>query len=519
MDNFGLVTICSQVYNTKPYLAQCINSVLSQTYSNFEYILLDNGCSDGSSEVLEDFANKDSRIRLIRYEENQQVVWHRIIKKFASGDYLTFIDSDDWWDSDFLEHLLVFLNHHDLDLAITGTMAFFEASQTHGVMRRLERPVSLTPTQLARQYPVYWVFPSTVWGSILKMEVYRSTDLSPLFYGVYTYGLDTVIMIHCIKNCANVGIDDSALYHYRIRPKSITYQYDPHRFDSDVFVYRQIKDFLVLHDTFDGPKQEWLKQVYLASMLATVKLIKDADMPDEEKVKESARIATHPLTTIALTRDCNERSEWCDLMWDIMFCALSSRTLSDGKSLSMTLRVLSPHCYSAVQIENLGLFVREASLWEMLREDDRDGLTARLLDMIAQKRYTKQYDLGRALCSLVPDSSPLRGISDTHFFQKYAPICMYILEQDYSNALDQMTGLLLGKKKLYDSERFLDVYLSLAALENYAPAFMFGKVQLAWLYLRHNRREECHAAVAELIEMGLETEELAALRQELERHP
>lgn len=77
--------------------------------------------------------------------------------------------------------------------------------------------------------------------------------------------------------------------------------------------------------------------------------------------------------------------------------------------------------------------------------------------------------------------------------------------------------MLLGNKNLYEGERFLNVYLSLAALENKVPAFLFGKLQLAKLLLCAGRREESRAVAEELAEMGLENEEFAALCRELEQ--
>lgn len=77
--------------------------------------------------------------------------------------------------------------------------------------------------------------------------------------------------------------------------------------------------------------------------------------------------------------------------------------------------------------------------------------------------------------------------------------------------------MLLENEKLYEGERFLNVYLSLAALENKVPAFLFGKLQLAKLLLRAGRREESRAIAEELAEMGLENEEFSALCRELEQ--
>lgn len=146
-------------------------------------------------------------------------------------------------------------------------------------------------------------------------------------------------------------------------------------------------------------------------------------------------------------------------------------------------------------------------------------MICRLMELIAQKRYTKQYDLGLMLGGLIPAKTPLEGMTDTRFFREYADICMLVFSENYSTALDQMTGLLLENKKLYAEEAVLELYLSLSALEDQVPAFLFGKMRLAWLYLKQGKREECQAVADELAEMGLDSEELSELRQALEEKP
>jgi hypothetical protein len=138
------------------------------------------------------------------------------------------------------------------------------------------------------------------------------------------------------------------------------------------------------------------------------------------------------------------------------------------------------------------------------------------LDFVAENKYTKLYDLGTALSGLAGDGSPLAEIHDVGFMRKYQDIYWEIWIGHLEKALDMMTGLLLEKKVKNKQEIFLQLYLSVSALQNEAPAFIFGKLRLAELYLRQDCRKECQAVVDELTEMGLDSEELSELRQTLE---
>lgn len=508
------VTICTRVYNTEKYLPQCLDSVINQTYRNFQHLIFDNGCTDGCTKILQEYAQKYDWVKLIRYEKNQRSI---DCIKWVDTPYLTTLDSDDWWEPDYLERLVGFLEKNDLDLAITGAVQHFEGSGTSEILRKLERPTLFTQRQFAQYYGYFGTYSSTTWASLQKTAIYKKLD----FTGTtgLAYGGDTMQMLRYLRQCARIGIDNSALYHYRVHSKSVTYQYSPRRFDANIALYEQTKKFLEANQTLDAEQWEWLKWLHVASMSGTLSLIREAHITPEQKLDECLRILRHPLTDFALTHPCEEREIWFTLMWNILFMGLSDRSLSSREKLAEALCILSPDCGKAFRPDDIGLLSRDPALWEAVKTNDQKLLTGLLLKLIAGKRFSKQYDLGAVLHRLVPKGSPLQSIEDTRFFRTYAQDCADILKENNIAALDHMTRLLLEGKVLYAQEQFLDVYLSLAALENQVPAFLFGKLQLATLCLNEGRKEACRTIIKELTEMGLENEEFSALCRELEEQP
>ena len=104
--NKGCVSVVIPVYNVEKYLKECIDSVIRQTYTNWELILIDDGSCDKSGEICDEFSNRDSRIHVL-HQINQGVSFARNKGiEAAKGEYLIFIDSDDWIDDQMFEEMI-----------------------------------------------------------------------------------------------------------------------------------------------------------------------------------------------------------------------------------------------------------------------------------------------------------------------------------------------------------------------------------------------------------------------------
>src|SRR5690554_2682260 len=117
------VSIIIPVYNKAPYLDSCISSVINQTYKNLEIIIIDDGSTDNSLEICENYRKKDERIQLIS-QENQgvSVARNKGIQK-ASGEWIYFLDADDYLELDAFEILVKKSHYLDVDLIHFGIRA------------------------------------------------------------------------------------------------------------------------------------------------------------------------------------------------------------------------------------------------------------------------------------------------------------------------------------------------------------------------------------------------------------
>lgn len=127
-----IVPLCSviiPVYNVEQYLHTCVDSVLAQNFENFEIILVDDGSPDNCPQICDEYAAKDNRIKVIHKKNGGVSSARNMAIDNANGEYITFLDSDDFWQDGYLSIMLDFCLQHDADIAqcsfIRGTETTF----------------------------------------------------------------------------------------------------------------------------------------------------------------------------------------------------------------------------------------------------------------------------------------------------------------------------------------------------------------------------------------------------------
>ena len=120
------VSLIIPVYNTTDYLRRCLESAVSQTYANMEIICVDDGSTDGSEKIVDEFAAGDKRVIAIHQENRGESNARNSGLRIASGDYIGFMDCDDWIEPDMYESLVAALEAENADMAIAGFYQEFE---------------------------------------------------------------------------------------------------------------------------------------------------------------------------------------------------------------------------------------------------------------------------------------------------------------------------------------------------------------------------------------------------------
>ena len=122
----SLISVIVPIYNVEKYLDRCVESIINQTYKNLEIILVDDGSPDNCTQMCDDYAKKDSRIRVVHKENGGLSDARNAGMEVATGEYVSFIDSDDYISLDFYETLFQTMIDNDSDIVECSVVKFYE---------------------------------------------------------------------------------------------------------------------------------------------------------------------------------------------------------------------------------------------------------------------------------------------------------------------------------------------------------------------------------------------------------
>lgn len=207
------ISVIIPVYNVAPYLAQCLDTLLSQTLRDIEIICVDDKSTDNSLNVLHQYAEKDSRIHVIALEVNSGVsVARNTGIDFATGDYLGFIDPDDYIDINFYEQLYNNVIVHGCDIA-KATLKIYPYKGNPYIDDSVNKEIKKFGKW---RFRYQWVTGLYKHAMIKNNNIRFKTDL--------TSGEDTLFLFECVQAANEICLCQDTIYHYIRRQDSLDAQ-------------------------------------------------------------------------------------------------------------------------------------------------------------------------------------------------------------------------------------------------------------------------------------------------------
>ncbi len=197
-----LVSILVPIYNAGVFLRQCLDSIIEQSYRNIQIILVDDGSRDNSWMIMQEYSKKDERIEIF-HKHNSGVADTRIfLLEHAKGDFVLFVDSDDWIEFNAVEQSLDVIISSNADIVNFNHHENKIVTQKEAIMLFLK----------------HQSFRGMLWDKLIKRELFSGCS----FNKKISYGEDALIVWQILQKCNIICFYDKQLYNYRLNENSIS---------------------------------------------------------------------------------------------------------------------------------------------------------------------------------------------------------------------------------------------------------------------------------------------------------
>lgn len=255
-----MISIIVPIYKVEKYIKQCVSSILAQTYKDIEVILVDDGSPDNCPAICDEFAKSDKRVKVIHKENGGLMSARQAGLRAASGEYVGFVDGDDWIESDMYENFAKVIEQYNPDMALCEFYFSYQdrdETSSQNLSKEFYNKSQMTeeiyPTMLFKDRFYNFGINPCCWSKVFKKQLLENNlyKVTPKI----KIGEDAAFTYPCLLEAKSLAYVDKKLYHYRINPKSMTKSYDPN-YESTILI-----PYNILKDTFAGQSDHFQNQL------------------------------------------------------------------------------------------------------------------------------------------------------------------------------------------------------------------------------------------------------------------
>ena len=275
------------IYKVEAYLETCVDSILGQSFPDFELILVDDGSPDGCGAICDRYAAKDHRVHVIHKRNGGLVSARKAGAERAVGDYVCCVDGDDWVALDYLAKMAEAVERYSPDMVCCGAVHA-------GPDRQTDEPVGVTPGFYDRarmegelfpmliQTPSAAYFSPSVWAKAIRREIYVPAQLS--VPNAVSIAEDRAVTVPCVVRSRTLAVLDECLYYYRVNEQSMTRggkafpweglaasaEHMREAVDLSLSDFKQQYNRVVAHDFFNAAKSQFNRKAPYRAIRAEI---------------------------------------------------------------------------------------------------------------------------------------------------------------------------------------------------------------------------------------------------------
>lgn len=281
-----MISIIVPIYKVEKYIRECIDSILAQTYSDIEIVLVDDGSPDNCPAICDEYAKSDCRVKVVHKENGGLMSARQAGLRASTGEYIGFVDGDDSIESDMYQKFADAIKQYQPDIALCEFYYDYPNEVVKSIQNlpepyftKAEMEEKIYPTMLFRNTYYQFGINPCCWSKVFKKELLEKVlyDVTPKV----KIGEDAAFSYPCLLEAESLAYVDKYLYHYRINPESMTKKYDEN-FENIILI-----PYEILKKVFSRCKYDFSNQINYYLLYLVNGVIRNEASPDNKKsVKE-----------------------------------------------------------------------------------------------------------------------------------------------------------------------------------------------------------------------------------------
>lgn len=281
-----LVSIIVPIYNVEKYLRQCLDSIVNQTYYKLEIILVDDGSTDECANICDEYAKIDHRIHVIHKKNAGLGMARNSGLEIANGDFVLYVDSDDWLENTMVEKLLIAIEQEQADFAVCG---YQKQTNTGKVLSKnpcCPTKIVFIDDEISDKvlFPILGAKTEArndidremcVWTNMYRMSIIKDNHIKFVSERVYL-SEDLFYNINYIMQVKRAVFIPECLYNYRLNDVSLTNAYRENRFQLLCNLYNSEIELLKKYDLYEAARQR-VQRTFIMKMRNTVRILVNSD--------------------------------------------------------------------------------------------------------------------------------------------------------------------------------------------------------------------------------------------------
>lgn len=294
-----MISIIVPIYKVQKFIHQCVDSIIAQSCKDIEIVLVDDGSPDNCPQICDAYAKKDNRVKVVHKPNGGLMSARQAGLKASTGDYIGFVDGDDWIEPDMYEHFSDMIQKYDPDMVMCEFYYSYpdkempsEQNLEKVYYNKNELVTQIYPTMLFKEpYYRFGVNPCC-WSKVYKREIIESVlyDVTPKI----KIGEDAAFTYPCLVKANSLCYINKPLYHYRNNPDSMTNVYDQN-LENTIFIPVEI-----LKNTFAEYNYNFSNSLDYYILYMTNLVVRNEASPD---CKKTGKEKKQTLKKFALNED------------------------------------------------------------------------------------------------------------------------------------------------------------------------------------------------------------------------